>query len=191
MLLWSFWFFWYSVFSIIFWYVLIENLSAFLFHASFNLLWSHMRLLLQKVIIISLFLKLAYVQKMSVFDRNVKSSCFDLRFSAFLWTHKCLMFTAFVMSREETRFMMFDVGSFCVAYFCAMLGNILMQFFWVTNVTFAFLNGLSPCFDYLRSLSLFSIFFCIRKLLVPVLFYGNLCNLFLSFGKHVLFFVQN
>ena len=90
------------------------------------------------VIITSLFLKLAYVQKMSVFDRNVKSSCFDLQFSAFLWTHKCLMFTAFVMSREETRFMMFDVGSFCVAYFCAMLGNILMQFFLVTNVIFAF-----------------------------------------------------
>ena len=81
------------------------------------------------VIIISMFLKLAYVQKMSVFDRNVKGSCFDLRFSAFLWTHKCLMFTAFVMPREETNYIIFDVGSFCVADFCAMLGNILMQYF--------------------------------------------------------------
>jgi len=45
------------------------------------------------------------------------------------------------------------------------------------------LNGLLRCFDHLQCLSLFVIFFCIRKLLVPFLFNGNLCNLFSSFEK--------
>ena len=45
------------------------------------------------------------------------------------------------------------------------------------------MNGLLRCFDHLRCLSVFVIFFCIIKLLVPFLFNGNLCNLFSSFEK--------
>jgi hypothetical protein len=110
--------------------------------------------------------KLAYVKKMC-FDRNIKVVVSILQFPAFLWTRKCLIFTEFVISRERTRYRMFDVRSFYVADFCAMLGNILMQFFWVTNVILHFEWSFTVLWSSRMSLS-FCHFLLHKKTFSPV-----------------------
>jgi hypothetical protein len=110
--------------------------------------------------------KLVYVKKMC-FDTNIKVVVSILQFPAFLWTRKCLMFTEFVISRERTRYRMFDVRSFYVADFCAMLGNILMQFFWVTNVILHFEWSFTVLWSSRMSLS-FCHFLLHKKTFSPV-----------------------
>ena len=70
----------------------------------------------------------------------------------------------------------------CGGFLCHV-GKHLNTIFLSYKCNFCILNGLLRCFDHLGCLSLFVIFFCIRKLLVLFLFNGNLCNLFSSFEK--------